>query len=160
VPSFSTPSLLVAWAQSGEMSADDANEHLCRLIEMRYTRIPLTLELLKRLVRSMTGRERLEAIGRNLAPPAFTPQSAGRLVARLLKWASTDAILPDSLRDLADVFLASLAFHWPRPACAHALLRAAVDEISLLPGPFDTVKKACIAFAKPDPKVHLQRQES
>jgi hypothetical protein len=122
---------------------------------MRYTRIPLSLELLKRLVRSMAGSERIEAISGNLAPPSFTAHAAGRLGAQLLRWAATDAILPDLLSDLAGVVLASMACHWPKPVCAHALLRATLDEMSLLPGPYETVKKACIAFAKPNHKLPI-----
>lgn len=156
VPSFSTPSLLIALAQTGTMSADDTNERLGRLSVMRYTRIPLSLELLKQLVRSMGGSERIEAISANLAPPAFTPLAAGRLGAQLLKWATTDAILPDSLYDLAAVVLTSMASHWPRPVCAHALLRAAVDEMSLLPVPYDVVKKACVEFSKVDHKLRIR----
>lgn len=141
------------------MAAYDANERLYRLTKMRYIRIPLTLELLKLLVRSTTGRERLQAIANNLAPPAFTLHAAGRLSAQLLKWAATEAILPDSLSDLADVLLASMASYWPRPACAHALVRAAVDEMSLLPGPCDAIKKACITFVRPEHNATLTRQE-
>jgi hypothetical protein len=160
VPSFATPSLLIAWARSGEMSAGDQSEHLHRLISMRYTRIPLSLELLKQLVRSMSGRERIAAISSNLAPPAFTAEAAGRLGAQLLKWAATEGILPDSLSYLAEVILASMASYWPRPVCAHALLRSAVDLMSLLPGPYDTVKKTCIAFAKPDHKLQILTEPS
>jgi len=41
--------------------------------------IPLSLELMKRIIRSTHGTARAEAIGANLALPAFTPQAAGRL---------------------------------------------------------------------------------
>jgi hypothetical protein len=157
VPSFASPSLLIAWMQVGRIESDDANGRLRRLIAMRHTRIPLSFELLKGLASSMTGSERHEAIGVNLAPPFFSPQSSARLGARLLKWAATDAIVPQSLRDLTETLLVAMACHWPKPVCAHALLRAVLDEMSLLPAQYSTVKTVCIAFAKTDPSFRFRR---
>ena len=71
-----------------------------------------------------------------------------RLGAQLLKWAATEAIVSDSVGDLSGMLLASMARYWPKPACANALLRAAVDEVLLLPGAYDDVKRACLSFVK------------
>jgi tetratricopeptide (TPR) repeat protein len=159
VRSFSTPSLIAAWKQSGELAHDEANELTHRLIGMRYSRIPLTLELLKRLVRSTNGRERVEAIKNGISPPAVTLQAAGRVGVQLLKWAATEAILPDPLGDLTEVLLTAMAVHWPAPACAHAVLRAAVDEMSLLPAAHDAVRSACISFVASRQALGLPRRD-
>jgi hypothetical protein len=148
--SFSTASLLVGLAEAGAIDVNKAGESLLRLVQMHYARIPMSLDLVKRVITSIEGNELLDALSANIAPPAFTPQSAGRLGAQALKWVATEALLSRSLGVVTKAVLTAMARHWTKPLCAYALFRGAVEEMSLLPRAIGTVGGACREFAKLD----------
>lgn len=158
VASFSTATLVIGLRQSGEMTPEAANAALMRLIELKYWVVPLSLDLLKEIVRSMEGTARLEAIATTLVPGSFTPQTAGRLAAQLLKWVATETVIGDSLADLTGVFLNAMARHWSKPICSAALIRGAMEEMSLLPMAYDMVKRVCVQFSKQEPTLPPVRQ--
>ena len=150
VASFSTASLLIGLAEGSAITSADAGQHLLSLVQMRYARVPMSQDLIRRMIQSMDSNRLAGALGANLGPPAFSPQAAGRLCAKALKWAATEAILMQSLAILTTAILNGMASHWPKPLCGYALLRGAIEEMSLLPRQLDIVKTTCRDFSKSD----------
>ncbi len=149
VPSFATPSLVVGLGEAGVLSPDSVAHRLLQLVLMRFVHVPLTLDLSKRIVGTLKGEALVQALSANLLPPVFTPQDGGRLGAQTLRWVSTEAILSNTVATITRQWLEAMAVHWPKRLCSYVLLRAAIDELSLLPQALDVVKGVCTEFAKP-----------
>jgi hypothetical protein len=67
------------------------------------------------LGRSALGTARLDAIATTLVPGSFTPQTAGRLAAQLLKWVATETII------MEEKSLFPMAYHGRRKASLASL---------------------------------------
>jgi hypothetical protein len=86
--SFSTVALLIGMAESGEITREDADTRLVRLLQRRYFVVPMSSALLQAIVTQMTGSELVSAIA-HMAPPAFSLERAARLSAEAVRSVAT-----------------------------------------------------------------------
>lgn len=148
---FSSVTLLPVLATRGIISEESRDELLLRLIEENYAIIRPTPEMLAVAVRRaspMTYAE-LERVFVRLASEGVTPLEAARIASATLRaLAVHPAITTVTIETVVDLSIRAMALRAPKPLCAQLLMRAAENDLALLPIERERVRRECAAEAR------------
>jgi hypothetical protein len=138
-------------ATRGIISEESRDELLLRLIEENYAIIRPTPEMLAVAVRRaspMTYAE-LERVFVRLASEGVTPLEAARIASATLRaLAVHPAITTVTIETVVDLSIRAMALRAPKPLCAQLLMRAAENDLALLPIERERVRRECAAEAR------------
>ena len=150
-PSFSTVGLLCAMAERGIITAEERDGHLLTLIGRHYAFVRPSRALLELALRRAPelGRARLLTIFALLGGPCIGPNEAARMTAQIVK---SIAIAPVQqllhVKDTVELALEAMSMNWPTPLCGQLIIRAATEELALMPQHLRTVRQTCAEFVR------------
>ncbi|HEY9225358.1 MAG TPA: hypothetical protein VIP11_01845 [Gemmatimonadaceae bacterium] len=144
--SFSTLTLLPALADARSISEERRDSALVSLAVRRYGVLVPTVAMLAASFRQNLSQVELDRVFASLVAPQVAPIDAARIVARLIRREVTATLQVASVQVIVAQSLRAMTVRWPVNLATQLLVRAAMDELALLPTVVREVDAACAAF--------------
>lgn len=148
VPSTaSSIAVLLAWAEKGVIDPGERDDALLALLRTGYAFVPPSVSLLERSLRtdrSLHRADRALTFGL-LSSPLVDLDSAGRLVALLLRKQLTAAVQLEAVDTIVSLAMAAMKQRWPAAACAQAIILRSTEVLSLFPSAIQEIRDSAAA---------------
>lgn len=147
--SFSIVALLPVLAERGIISTEERDRLLLRLVDLKYSAIVPTLELLTKAILDAHGSiPKVASACSLLSSPPIDLSKSAHLAGQLLKTQSVASVQVLALDQLVQMILEAMSKRWAPGLCAYALTEAAARELNLMPQHLETTRDVAVTFLR------------
>lgn len=148
--SFSSVGFLYGLSERGVLSAHECDFLLLELVYRNYTTIYPSMNLLLSAIRDypIIGDSKLRHVFELLVCPGIGAYEAAAIAARVLRALTLESIQLVQLGTIVNYSLDVMSKRWPIRLCRPLLIKAAKDELFLMPLHLNTVLEACTTWGQ------------